>query len=151
MRPMPSLPVTCGQIRLTDQTLMETDGGTPLIMIPRREITGIRFRHGFVSPHPVLQFVFGAALLSLGVLPTVHILYWLRHGGPFFSHEVWFYSLAFIGLYTAFTAFRRDHVLDVTHAGRRTRVAFGRRTTPTGINQFFPVLEVQLAIRIEQG
>ncbi|HEY8747954.1 MAG TPA: hypothetical protein VIM11_08270 [Tepidisphaeraceae bacterium] len=151
MRSSSTLPISSRQISCTDQSLIEMDSGKPLIVIPRNEITGIKFRHGFVSPHPVLQFLVGIALLAPGYFPTIHLIHWIQHGGPFFSLEVWIYSLCFIGLYTAISVFRRGYVLEIARTNSQTRLAFGRHVIATELEAFLSQLETQLGMKIDQA
>jgi hypothetical protein len=148
----PSLPATtplsCGGITCDANGLQEFDGSRLMAAVTREEIRSIRFQHGTLAPHPIIQSILGAALSVVGFYPLKHLIHWARHGGTFFEGEAWFVVFLVIGLYLLWTAFRRGYYLLVESTQGKKRFVFRPGTPPAELQAFVAALGEWLGMKI---
>src|SRR4051812_33864738 len=87
----------CG-LRITPTELMEVEGAKVMVRLRRDEVLRVAFCHGIQAPRPMLQFFAGAILLPTAYLPARHLIDWVKHGGTFFTVELWLVTTAVLGL-----------------------------------------------------
>ena len=136
-------------VRLDGDRLVEHHRGVDAMTVGRGEAARIRLHHGFVAPHPIVQFVFGAALVLLGCAPIVAFIRWAIHGGVIAPNVLWASVFAVIGVPMVVRAFRRGHFLQIkTPAGER-RLTFTRDANAPELRAFAAQLERAWGLAVE--
>ncbi|MCA9163989.1 MAG: hypothetical protein KDA62_13465 [Planctomycetales bacterium] len=114
------------QILISDSNVAELNSRRMVVLsVPRKDIETIELVKTFESKHPLIQIVFGVAILTVGLLPVPHIIDWVRHGGTLVDVEVLLLLLVAFGGVVIYTAVsRRPLLLIRTRRGRVHKLAF---------------------------
>jgi hypothetical protein len=125
------------QILITDQVIAELNSDRlAVVSVPRIEIEAIELVKASESKHPIMQVVFGLALVIVGLLPIPKIVDWTLHGGTLFDVQVSVLLMVPVGGVVIYTAIRRRLLLLVgTRRGVR-KLAFQGKATLAELTDF---------------
>ena len=142
--------LTCQNIACTEDALIELSDGQPLVRVAIRDIKEVALSHGFQSPHPVLQIVFGSCLAVVGLTGVGYVL------NIFFRKGVFFIGLSMLsipgclGIWLIVTALHRGFYLDVRTMAGRKRLAFEKDPTSEELRVFLKEVEKVIGTPIQR-
>jgi len=149
--PASATPVECCGVICDEKRLMEVEHGRVAVFIARQDVQQIALRDGLQAPHPIIQFVIGLCLVSLALIPIMHLIEWATHGGTFFDAELWIVAFfVVIGVYLVFTAFRRGLFFEVRTPGGTKRLTFHKRPQPEILDPFVKSIEQRYGLHIQR-
>lgn len=125
---------------LDQEGVAEWEDGRRAVFVRRDELRGLRHEIGWRSERPILQGLFGAAVLTAGLYVLVLVVSaFLRHGGFPRPRSLAAVGVTFpiLGAWALFGAFRRGHFLRaaLVHGGSRKFLLQGR-FDPTEFDAF---------------
>lgn len=116
---------TLGTVRVTGKEIAELAGGTPVVQIPKADITRIELTRTTGAERPLAQFIFGLALAAPGFFFSRVLWSWLLFGGTLYIDVTfWFILLIPVGFWLAISAFCRRTLLLVHTATDRRKIVF---------------------------
>jgi len=123
-------------VRLTPERIAQVYDKDTLMFIPKSDVRGITLRHGVQAERPVVQFIFGAALLVMGLAPIPYLVRWLLSGGTASILEFFLVIFIPIGIWFCLGAFRRGFYLEVQVERETRKVPFGSPINQEDLQQF---------------
>jgi hypothetical protein len=149
--PASAPPIECCGVICEERRLMEIEHGSVAVLIPRQDLQQIALRNGFQSPHPIIQFLLGVCLVSLGVIPILHLIDWALHGGTLFDTELWVVAFfVVIGICLICAALRRGLFFEVRTPSGTKRLAFHKHPDPQILDAFVKSIEQRYGLRIDR-
>ena len=137
-----------GNVRITDDGIYELDAGRKVLHLPRESIESIRLRHGATSERPLLQLIFGLAILAIGLYPLEGMFNWFVRGG----RMSWWFALILVniplGAWMIWAAVARGYFLSVQSARGARKVVFGRGASKEELDQFIEEANAALGYNI---
>ena len=109
--------------------------------VKREQVERIEIAFGVRSAHPAVQFLFGALLFVVGLLPIPLVVTWLNEGGTLSG--VWILALALmpLGAYLIHGCFSRGYQLVVSTASGTRRFFFAGKPTRANVAEFVAAAE----------
>jgi len=123
--------LTLGSVRITAEDVAEVADGTAVVLVQKSGITGIEMKRALAAERPIPQFLFGLALTIPGFFFSRVLWSWLLFDGTLHVEiTLWFILFVPVGLWLAFSAFRKRVLLHVhTERDHRKIVFKGRHTS----------------------
>jgi len=83
-------------VRFSQKGVAHMEGGQRLWFVPKEKIRQITLRQGFQAERPLVQTLFSAVLILIGLYPLPHLILWAFAGGK--AYDVEFLLLLLIPL-----------------------------------------------------
>jgi hypothetical protein len=138
----------CG-IRISETSIAEMDGQQPTVVVQRPDILRVAIFRGWQAQRPLILFVFGAALLAVGLIPIPGIIDWLLFGGILSTAWVWVSTMILFGGYILYDASRRGYFLAIDGLNRHHKLCFSRRAKRSELQSFLRQAEERFGYRFE--
>ncbi len=141
--------ISLGPVHITDTEISQISDGILMIKIPKSEITRIELKRTIAAERPFIQFAFGLLLTVPGFLSSRVLLAWLLYGGTLYADVTLIFLLLIpVGLWFAFTAFRKRNLFHVyTHSDKR-KILCDPTSTPEELRRFATEAEVQFGYSV---
>jgi hypothetical protein len=142
--------LTLGSVRISEKGISELSDGTPVVEIPKGDISRIELTRTTGAERPLAQFIFGLALAAPGFFFSRVLWSWLLFGGTLYVDiTFWFILLIPVGLWLAITAFRQRILLLVHTATDRRKVVFRGNFTVDEIVAFVDCAKERFRYQIQ--
>jgi hypothetical protein len=133
-------------VRVTADAISEMrDEQRALTAIPRDDIVSIELVRASESAHPIMQAIFGLALIIVGLLP---IIAWFQNGGIFVGEMILLTTAAVFGALCFYDALHRVPVLRVKTIRGASRLAFRGPATQAELREFVNQMQDQFGYSV---
>jgi len=138
--------IELGGIRATTTVIEELEvDGTPIVTVPREEITALRLDRGYLSERPFTGLTLGLFLIALGLLVGATLLRSLVFRDAYFGRRAVYLltgsaSALGMGLWLARHAVRQGPFVAVVLPSDKRHLAFRAGTSADEIAQFSDAL-----------
>ena len=141
-----------GNIRFTQDRVMELDRGHAVVRVSRGDIQRIALRWGFQAPRPLVQAVLGIGLLAVGcALLGLIIAELVTHGGRVVGRFlIGLVISGLLGIWLAMEAFRRGYYLEVTTKRGREKLRFDRGLSRHEIEDLLATVRAELGYEVAE-
>jgi hypothetical protein len=135
----------------TQEAIFEGNAKRRRLIAGRDDVERIRLRYGSVARHPVVLFLFGVALVGLGIVPIPGFVDWWFHGGVLLLTHVLAVGWLVLGAAALYQASRRGYMLDVQTPTGWKRIEFSKRVLASELETFANRVEGSFGYTIERS
>lgn len=125
-------------VRFSQKGVAHMEGGQRLWFVPKEKIRYVTLRHGYQAERPLVQTLFSAALILIGLYPLPHLILWAFAGGKAYDVEFLLLLLIPLGAWFLKDGLKRGLYFELT------LVDEGRRKIPLQQKPEGPVLDMVL-------
>lgn len=124
------------RVVITPEGVAEMDGASRVVFVPKSDIQKIELASGTGAERPLIQSLFGAVLVVVGLFSVKSIYLWMMEGGTISTLQVGLVVFMLAGAWMLWGVFRKRTYLLVTTRNDTRKIVFAGKVDPVRLSEF---------------